>query len=85
MKFTFTIPFVLPGLNEIINSAKLGKGAGNHYRKLKADAEMAVFFAVKQARVPVFIGPVHIHFEWIAPDRRKDPDNISSGGRKVIL
>ena len=83
MKHSFFIPGTLPGLNEIISAAKSGHGAGNRYRKLKADAEMIVFVAVRNSNPPPFTGPVHIDFQWIAPDRRKDPDNISAGGRKI--
>lgn len=79
MKSSFFIPFVLPGLNEIIAAAKYGKGAGNRYRKLKSDTEMIIFAAVKKSGLSPFTEPVFIHFEWIEPNRRRDPDNVAAG------
>lgn len=83
MKHSFFIPGTLPGLNEIIAAAKSGHGAGNLYRKLKADAEMVIFVAVRNAKVPPFIGPVHIHYEWVEPNKRRDLDNISAGKKFI--
>lgn len=83
MKFSFFIPGTLPGLNEIINSAKSGRGAGNRYRKLKADAEMVIFITVRNSKVPPFTGPVYIHYEWIEPNRKRDLDNISAAKKFI--
>ena len=79
MKLSFFIPFILPGLNELISAAKSGRGAGNKYRKLKTDTEMAIFVTVKNAKVPPFTGKVHVTFQWIEPNKRRDPDNVSAG------
>lgn len=84
MEFTFFIPHVLPGLNEIIDAAKRGRGAGNYYRKLKADWGLLIFVAIKNAKVPAFTGPVHIHFQWIEPNKRRDPDNVAAGKKLAI-
>ena len=34
---------------------------------------------------PIRSGRVHLSFVWFCRNRRKDPDNISSAGRKIIL
>ena len=70
-------------MNEIINAAKSGKGAGNQYRKMKMVAELLIFVAAKKSQIKPFNGPVHIHYEWVERNKRRDLDNISAA-RKFI-
>ena len=76
------IPGRLPGLNEYIDAER-----NNRYRaaKLKADAETLVLaIARKQLRGWRAKGPVVMHYLWVEKDRRRDKDNVSGYGRKVI-
>lgn len=70
------------GLNEYINFER-----SNRFQaaKAKKDAEQLVHFAAKKS-----LGgwrqrsPVIMHYHWFEPNRRRDKDNISSYGRKII-
>jgi Holliday junction resolvase RusA-like endonuclease len=76
----------LPGLNELIAAAKQRyRGKNVAYAKLKADAERSVWLGIRQAKLRRIEGPVFIDFIWMEPNRRRDPDNIAAGGRKIIL
>ena len=82
MTYRFTIPGRLPGLNEYITACRTSpyKGA-----KLKADAERAVTAAAQtQLRGLRITRPVTMDYAWIEKDRRRDLDNVSSFGRKII-
>lgn len=41
--------------------------------------------AIMLERVRPFTAPIDIHITWIEPDYRRDPDNVCSGGFKIIL
>jgi hypothetical protein len=75
----------LPGLNELIAAAKGAGGRGMRYAKLKKAWTDTVWALARQARVPAFPGRVSLRFEWLERDRRRDPDNVAAGGRKLIL
>lgn len=82
----FVVPCRLPGLNELIAAAKQryhGKNVG--YGKLKAGYEEQVFWAIKEAKLKRITQPVFVDFTWTETNRRRDPDNIAAGGRKIIL
>lgn len=69
----------LPTLNEII---------GMHYRaysRVKKEVFKVVVSLAKRRLQPVEKYPVRIIFYWYVADKRSDPDNISSAGRKLIL
>lgn len=52
---------------------------------MKADNGRAVALAARQCMEGVRIRrPVFMEYTWVEPDRRRDMDNISSFGRKVI-
>ena len=83
----------LPGLNEIISAhgtaqqvrTRTGKLIRiSKYDKLKKQwGERIAWEAKAQKLAPV--KRAHFAFEWGEPDRRRDPDNIAAGGRKLIL
>lgn len=75
----------LPGLNELIGAAKGAGGVGRHYAKLKKAWTVTVWALARQAGIPPFPGRVVFHFRWYERDRRRDPDNVAAGGRKLIL
>ena len=76
------IPGTLPGLNQYIEA--LDK---NHYTgaALKKSAQRTVEWCAKsQLRKFRPVGPVMMKYTWYEPNKRRDKDNISSFGRKVI-
>lgn len=77
-----TIPGRLPGLNEYIAAERT-----NRYRaaKIKRESEHMVLWAAKDClRGWKAKGPVIMHYTWYEKDRRRDKDNVSGYGRKVI-
>lgn len=75
------IPFTIPGLNEYIEAERANrqKGAGMK-RKWQRAVELALR---RQIRGPLR-EPVMMHYTWYEQNRRRDKDNISGFGRKVI-
>lgn len=75
------IPFALPGVNEIVDANRDGwhKGSG-----LKRHWQHRVELVLKRQARPLR-EPVTIHWVWIEKDRRRDPDNVMGGGKKIIL
>lgn len=74
----------LPSLNELIDAAKGHGGRGYGYSKLKREWGTLVWGLAKAARLKPVASAV-LTFEWRERDRRRDPDNVSSAGRKLIL
>ncbi len=77
----FTIPGRLPGLNEYITAERTNRYKG---AAMKRQAENVVIAAAKKLGKWRPDGPVRMVYNWFEPDRRRDKDNISSFGRKVI-
>lgn len=76
------IPGRLPGLNEYIDAER-----NNRFRaaKLKSEAERLVMCAIRKTlRGWRAKGPVSMRYTWYELNRRRDKDNISGYGRKVI-
>lgn len=74
----FTIPAKVPSFNE------LDKHVGKKIR-IKKTWRIAVRVAVDEAGIGCFDGPIALRFVYFEPNRRRDEDNIDSGGRKVII
>lgn len=80
----------LPGLNEIIACAKVsgcrnGKKSWNAYAAMKKQwDEIVKLTAFAQKIKPVTVR-VWIDYVWIEPNKKRDPDNVCAGGRKLIL
>ena len=75
------IPFSLPGLNEYIEAERGHRQKG---AKLKRDCQTSVILALRrQIRTPLR-EPVFMRYLWVEKNRRRDKDNVSSFGRKVI-
>lgn len=76
------IPGRLPGLNEYIEAER------QHRQKaasMKKQYEHAIILLIKtQLRGTSFTGPVRMAYTWYEKDRRRDKDNVSSMGRKII-
>lgn len=80
---TLWIPGNLPSLNQIIALAKRQRGSYSPYNDAKAQWHRNVaIYAERCELVP--ITRARFVFEWIAQDRRTDPDNIAAA-RKFIL
>ncbi len=78
---TFTIPGTLPGLNEYTKAERGDKLAA---ASMKKRSEKIVMYAAKTLGKWRAKQPVYMIYHWYEPNRRRDMDNISSFGRKVI-
>jgi hypothetical protein len=74
------IPGRLPALNEYVTACRSHARAG---ARMKRDAQEIVAWWVK-GTAPIAFRAV-LHFRWVEPNKRRDPDNVSAFGRKVIL
>jgi len=86
VKASLWIPGVLPGLNDLLAAAKGAGGTGRGYARLKRQWGTHVWACARNAglhRTP-FVGPVRMAFKWVERDRRRDPDNLCAGGRKIV-
>lgn len=82
MEYKLIIPGTLPNLNDYIAAERTNRHKG---AKMKADSGNIVATAIRQCMRGVRIDkPVFMEYTWIEPSRRRDKDNISSFGRKVI-
>ena len=76
------IPGILPGLNEYIEAERTHRQKG---AAMKRKAQRIVELCAKtQLRKFHPTGPVWMKYIWYEPNKRRDKDNISSCGRKVI-
>lgn len=77
-----TIWGTLPGLNEFIDANRRNFHAG---AKLKKEAQFLVVMAARKSlKRWTATGPVWMTYRWFEPNRKRDKDNISAGGRKII-
>lgn len=82
MEYRLIIPGTLPNLNDYIAAERANRHKG---AKMKADSGNIVTFAIRQCLRGVKIeNPVYMEYTWNEPNKRRDKDNISSFGRKVI-
>ena len=82
MKYLLTIPGRLDGLNKYIGTNRSNSCAGNNMKKRN---ERIVKKAIDSCLHGIKIEkPVFMEYAWYEKDMRRDLDNISSFGRKVI-
>ena len=82
MEYLLTIPGILNNLNDYIAAERTNRHKG---AKMKADNGNIVAVAIRQCIRGVRIDkPVFMEYTWVEKNRRRDLDNISSFGRKVI-
>lgn len=81
MTATLWIPGPLPGMNEMVASAKGSGGAGRDYSALKRRWTDSVMLLAR--RLPHF-QRASLTFTWHERERRRDPDNIASA-KKLVL
>lgn len=83
MTYHITLEGRLPGLNELISSQ------GRPWWACRATKEKAMKNVMLQLRginaLPKFTVPITITMKWIEQNARRDRDNVSSGGSKIIL
>jgi len=85
MTASLWIPGPLPGMNELIAAAKGAGGRGAGYARLKRDWTNIVQAIAQAKKLPAFPRRVVLEFRWFEKDRRRDPDNVAAGGRKLVL
>lgn len=78
---TVIIPFPLPGLNEYIEAERSHRQKG---AAMKRKWQKAVAAALRRQLRGPLQEPVIMRYTWYEWDRRRDKDNISAFGRKVI-
>ena len=90
-KQVFFIPFTLPGLNEMNQALQVrGKPRGKSgkrwtkYTDLKREYESLIISVIKQAGIQP-MKSAYFRFTWVEKNRKRDPDNFSSMGKKLIL
>lgn len=75
------IPFTLPGLNDYIEAERSHRQKGAALKR-KCQRDIATVLK-KQVKGPLR-EPVVMRYTWVEKDRRRDKDNVSSFGRKII-
>lgn len=77
-----SIPWRLPGRNELDSASRLSP---HRYNSMKKREQNSIALAAQSAKLSSPVGPVIVGCIWYETDRRRDPDNIVSGGRKLLL
>jgi len=82
MGYLLIIPGILNNLNDYIAAERIHRQKG---AKMKAVNENIVSIAIRRCMRGITINkPVFMEYTWVEPNKRRDKDNISSFGRKVI-
>ena len=84
MTHKIVIPGELPDLNTIIAESKKGRGKWQPYNEMKQEYTNIVAWIAK-SEIKKQLKKIDLEITWICPNRRKDKDNISAGGLKMIL
>lgn len=75
------LPMTLPGLNDYITAERSHRQSGAAMkRKWQRDVALVMRRQLRQS----LREPVIMRYTWVEKDRKRDKDNISSFGRKVI-
>lgn len=69
-------------LNTYINSERRNRFIA---AKIKKEETERVFWECRSQKLSLITKPSYFIFTWFLKDKRKDPDNVSSLGRKFIL
>ncbi len=82
MEYLLVIPGRLDNLNDYISAERTNRYKG---AQMKSRSEAVVINAIRQCLRRVKIDkPVYMEYTWYEKNKRRDLDNISSFGRKVI-
>ena len=72
-----------PGLNEIIS---LAKRSSYLYARTKKRHQAIVRSCIRRKKKSIPKNtPLWFGFVWVEENKRRDPDNIAAGGRKIIF
>ena len=77
----FDILGQLPGLNEMIDAAKQGKGKYQPYAKMKETYTNMVAWLAK--KLPKY-NKIRVIITWFDPDDKHDPDNTAAGQKFIM-
>ena len=80
--YRLVIPTKLHSLNEYIGACRRNQYAGAKMKR--QDQELVEWHIRSQLRGVRITSPVRLTFRWYESSRKRDLDNISSFGRKVI-
>lgn len=82
---------VVPDLNTLLDArgriyrrGRRGRRA-DAYGAIKRRWEALVAAECQAQKIQPVTGRVWLVFRWYEPHRRRDPDNVAAGGRKLIL
>ena len=79
---SFTIHGRLHGMNEIIEACRKNRYAGAEEKRTQ---QAICFYAIREHRVqPVQSYPVTVSIEWVEPNTKRDPDNISAAKKFIF-
>jgi hypothetical protein len=78
------LPFGLPGRNELDAASRVGPYAYSTLKRTRQN-DVLMFANGCRSKWPPLASRALVATIWREPDRRRDPDNIVSGGRKLIL
>ena len=82
MKYDLILPLKLHSLNEYIGACRRNAYQGAHMkRKDQTSIEWYIRSQLKGIRLKK---PVRMVYRWYEPNRKRDLDNVSGYGRKVI-
>lgn len=73
------IPGTMPGLNEMIDEARIHRMRSAEQKKLYTDL---VMWYAKKAKVPK-MERVSLNITWYEPNRRRDPDNVQAAVKYI--
>lgn len=79
---SFTIYGRLHGMNEIIGSCRRNRYAGAEEKRTQ---QAICLSAIREHRIqPVQSYPVAVNIEWVEPNSKRDPDNISAAKKFIF-
>jgi hypothetical protein len=85
---SFLVPLRLPGANDLLKAkGAFGAGSGkrwNGYNAMKQRYQAEIEKAIRASGITA-VDVASVSFQWRERYWRRDPDNVSSGGRKLIL
>jgi Holliday junction resolvase RusA-like endonuclease len=81
MKTKIDIPGRFPGMNEMIEAAKKGRGKYQPYADMKAEYTDMVAWCAKM--LPKY-NYIDIKITWHEPNVKRDPDNIEAGAKFIL-
>ena len=81
----FTIKAKLPSLNDVIDTNRYNKYAGNNYKK---EIQELIGWDIRQALTKGVLKPVEkpcvIYIDWHEKTKRRDADNVQSSQKFVL-